>query len=87
MIDTDNAKSKQEFKKLTPDSKPRSFRSVKDPCLPPAIVEDTSDDSFLYGDTTVKWLCMNLHFFRSLVSAMNIILGHYNLIILLELMV
>jgi len=38
-------------------------------------------------DTTVKRLCMNLHFFRSLVSAMNIILGHYNLIILLELMV
>jgi len=44
-------------------------------CLDPAI------------DTTVKWLCMNLHFFHSLVSAMNIILGHYNLIILLELMV
>ena len=39
------------------------------------------------GDTTIKWLCMNLHFFHSLVSAMNIILGHYNLIILLELMV
>jgi len=39
------------------------------------------------SDTTVKQLCMNLHFFRSLVSAMNIILGHYNLIILLELMV
>jgi len=41
----------------------------------------------LAGDTTVKRLCMNLHFFRGLVSAMNIILGHYNLIILLELMV
>jgi len=39
------------------------------------------------ADMTVKQLCMNLHFFRSLVSAMNIILGHYNLIILLELMV
>ena len=39
------------------------------------------------GDTTVKQLCMNLHFFRSLVSAMNMILGHYDLIILLELMV
>ena len=37
--------------------------------------------------TTIKQLCMNLHFFRGLVSAMNIILGHYNLIILLELMV
>jgi len=36
---------------------------------------------------TVKWLCMNLHFFCGLVSAMNIILGHYNLIIHLELMV
>jgi len=36
-------------------------------------------------DMTVKWLCMNLHFFCSLVSAMNIILGHYNLINLLEL--
>jgi len=30
---------------------------------------------------------MNLQFFRSLVSAMNMILGLYNLIILLELMV
>ena len=40
-----------------------------------------------HNDTTVKWLCMNLHFFRGLVSAMNIILGHYNLIFLLELMV
>ena len=39
------------------------------------------------GDMTVKQLCMNLHFFHGLVSAMNIILGHYNLIILLELMV
>ena len=38
-------------------------------------------------DMTIKWLCMNLHFFRGLVSAMNIILGHYNLIIHLELMV
>ena len=38
-------------------------------------------------DMTIKRLCMNLHFFRGLVSAMNIILGHYNLIILLELMV
>jgi len=38
-------------------------------------------------DMIIKWLCMNLHFFRGLVSAMNIILGHYNLIILLELMV
>jgi len=39
------------------------------------------------SDMTVKQLCMNLHFFHGLVSAMNIILGHYNLIILLELMV
>jgi len=39
------------------------------------------------ADTTVKRLCMNLHFFHGLVSAMNIILSHYNLIILLELMV
>jgi len=41
----------------------------------------------IYIDTTIKQLCMNLHFFHGLVSAMNIILGHYNLIILLELMV
>jgi len=39
------------------------------------------------SDMTIKRLCMNLHFFCVLVSAMNIILGHYNLIILLELMV
>jgi len=40
-----------------------------------------------FGDMTVKQLCMNLHFFRGLVSAINIILDHYNLIIHLELMV
>ena len=47
------------------------------------------DNHFKSGgdDMTVKQLCMNLHFFHGLVSAMNIILGHYNLIILLELMV
>jgi len=38
-------------------------------------------------DMTIKQLCMNLHFFHGLVSAMNIILGHYNLTIHLELMV
>jgi len=31
------------------------------------------------SDMTIKRLCMNLHFFHGLVSAMNIILGHYNL--------
>ena len=41
----------------------------------------------LSADMTVKRLCMNLHFFHGLVSAMNMILGHYHLIILLELMV
>ena len=47
------------------------------------------DNHFKSGgdDMTIKQLCMDLHFFHSLVSAMNIILGHYNLIILLELMV
>jgi len=39
------------------------------------------------ADMIIKWLCINLHFFHGLVSATNIILGHYNLIILLELMV
>ena len=49
--------------------------------------KDTLKRSFTPADTTVKQLCMNLHFFCGLVSAMNIILGYYNLIILLELMV
>jgi len=53
------------------------------PCLP----IEPGPSHLMASDMTVKWLCMNLHFFCGLVSAMDIILGHYNLIILLELMV
>ena len=59
-----------------------------------ALIDSGAGETFIdkkfaqqNGDITVKQLCMNLHFFRGLVSAMNIILGHYNLIILLELIV
>ena len=60
---------------------------VSDNCLLPSIWVFQLGDYDHDTDMTIKWLCMNLHFFRGLVSAMNIILGHYNLIILLELMV
>jgi len=59
--------------------------------MPPIHSQDQAfaylNVSFNSSDITIKQLCMNLHFFHGLVSAMNIILGHYNLIIHLELIV
>jgi len=66
------------------------------PCIPDHVLSPAINDmahshepvlATHTSDMTVKRLCINLHFFCGLVSAMNIILGHYNLIILLELMV